>query len=163
LGQEHPFVLVGHSFGGIVIESLVIEIYRISRQQHHNNLGKRNVGNANAFLKNMAGVAFYAIPHVGSRQLIEYICRQCEINFHSKQLAKAIILENIDSSISKGMIMEYGPTQIPRQTSYRVEGCDHFNVCKPPDQDHPSYDMLLQFLEGCRKVMIVVQLTNIGD
>jgi hypothetical protein len=59
--------------------------------------------------------------------------------------------------------MEYGPTQIPRQTSYRVEGCDHFNVCKPPDQDHPSYDMLLQFLEGCRKVMIVVQLTNIGD
>jgi ABC-type glutathione transport system ATPase component len=49
------------------------------------------------------------------------------------------------------MIMEYGPAQIPGQTSYRVEGCDHFNVCKPPDQDHPSYDMLLQFLEGCRK------------
>jgi len=67
LGQEHPFVLVGHSFGGIVIESLVIEIYRISRQQHRDNLGKRDVGNANGFLKNMAGVAFYAIPHVGSR------------------------------------------------------------------------------------------------
>jgi hypothetical protein len=51
----------------------------------------------------MAGVAFYAVPHVGSRQLIEYICKQCEINLHSKQLAKvkAIILENIDSSKSK--------------------------------------------------------------
>jgi hypothetical protein len=60
------------------------------------------------------------------------------------------------------MIMEYGPAQIPGHRSYRVEGCDHFNVCKPPDQDHPSYDMLLQFLEGCRKVIIVVQLTNIG-
>jgi len=89
LGQEHPFVLVGHSFGGIVIESLVIEIHRISQQQHRDSLGKRDVENANVFLKNMARVAFYAIPHVGSRQLIKYICRQCEIDFHSKQLAKA--------------------------------------------------------------------------
>jgi hypothetical protein len=102
LGQEHPFVLVGHSFGGIVIESLVIEIHKIS-QQHSSNLEKRDVEKANVFLKNMAGVAFYAVPHVGSRQLIEYICRQCEINLPSKQLAqvKAIILENIDPSISK--------------------------------------------------------------
>ncbi len=103
LGQEHPFVLVGHSFGGIVIESLVVEIHRISRQQHHDNLGRRDVEMANAFLKNMAVVAFYAVPHVGSQQLIEYICRQCEWNLRSKKLAKvkAVILENISSSISK--------------------------------------------------------------
>ncbi len=103
LGQEHPFVLVGHSFGGIVIESLVMEIHKISQQQHCNNLGKTDVEKANIFLKNMAGVAFYAVPHVGSRQLIDYICKQHEINLHSKQLAKvkAIILENIDPSISK--------------------------------------------------------------
>jgi hypothetical protein len=102
LGQEHPFVLVGHSFGGIVIESLVMEIHKISQQQHSNNLGKTDVEKANVFFKNMAGVAFYAVPHVGSRQLIEYICKH-EINLHSKQLAKvkAIILENIDPSISK--------------------------------------------------------------
>jgi hypothetical protein len=99
LGQEHPFVLVGHSFGGIVIESLVIEIHRISQQQPYDNLGKRGVENANVFLKNMVGVAFYAVPHAGSRQLIEYICGQCEINLDSKQLAK--VLENIDPSISK--------------------------------------------------------------
>jgi hypothetical protein len=76
-------VLVGHSFG--------------------DNLEKTIVEKANVFLKNMAGVAFYAVPHVGSRQLIEYICRQCEINLLSKHLAKvkAMILENIDSSISK--------------------------------------------------------------
>ncbi len=51
----------------------------------------------------MVGVAFYAVPHIGSWQLIEYIRRQHEINLHSKQLAKvkAIILENIDPSISK--------------------------------------------------------------
>jgi C4-type Zn-finger protein len=51
----------------------------------------------------MAGVAFYAVPHVGSQQIIEYICRQCGRNLRSKKLAKvkAIILENISSSISK--------------------------------------------------------------
>jgi hypothetical protein len=60
------------------------------------------------------------------------------------------------------MIVEYGFAQIPRHKSYRVEGCDHFSVCKPPDQNHSSYDMLLQFLKGCQKVRIVVQLTIIG-
>jgi len=56
-----------------------------------------------ALIYNMVRVAFYAVPHVMSRQLIEYICKQREINLHSKQLAKvkAIILENIDSTISK--------------------------------------------------------------
>jgi len=103
LGQEHPFVLVGHSFGGIVIESLVMEIHKLSQQQHFNNLEKIDVGKANVFLKNMVGVAFYAVPHYGSRQLFEYICKQHQINLHSKQMAKvkAIILKNIDPSISK--------------------------------------------------------------
>ncbi len=80
-----------------------MEIHKISQQRHCDNLEKTGVEKANVFLKNMAGVAFYAVLHVGSRQLIEYICRQCEINLHSKQLAKvtAIILENIDSSKSK--------------------------------------------------------------
>jgi hypothetical protein len=62
----------------------------------------------------------------------------------------------------QGKIVEYGPAQIPGHRSYRVEGCDHFNVCKPPDQNHPSYYMLLQFLEGCQEVKIVIQPTIIG-
>jgi hypothetical protein len=59
--------------------------------------------------------------------------------------------------------MEYGGARIQGHICYKVEGCDHFNVCKPPDQDHPSYYMLLQFLEDCRKVIIIIQLTIIGD
>jgi hypothetical protein len=97
LGQEHPFVLVGHSFGGIVIKSLVFEIHKITQQRHCNNLEKSYAKKANVFLKNMLGVAFYAVPHFGSQPLIEYICRQCEISLDSKKLAK--VLENI--AISK--------------------------------------------------------------
>jgi hypothetical protein len=61
------------------------------------------------------------------------------------------------------MIVEYGLAQIQGYKCYRVEGCDHFSVCKPPDQNHPSYNMLWQFLEECQKVIIVVQLMIIGD
>ncbi len=92
-------MLIGHSFGGTIIKSLIIEIHKISQQQHYNNLEKSYVEKANAFLKNMLGVAFYVVPHIGSQPLIEYICRQCEISLDSKQLAK--VLENIDPSISK--------------------------------------------------------------
>ncbi len=92
-------MLVGHSFGGIVIESLVMEIHERSQQQHFDNLRKTKVQMANVFLKNMAGVTFYAVPHFGSYRLIQYICKQCEINLDSKQMAK--VLENIDSSRSK--------------------------------------------------------------
>jgi len=99
LGQKHPFVLVGHSFGGIVIKSLVFEIHKISQQQHCNNVEKSYVKKANVFFKNMLGVAFYAVPHIGSQPLIEYICQQCKISSDSKQLAK--VLENIDPSISR--------------------------------------------------------------
>jgi len=99
LGQEHPFVLIGHNFGGIVIKSLVFEIHKIFQQQRCNNLEKSYVEKTNVFLRNMLGVAFYVVPHIGSQPLIEYICRQCEISLDSKQLVK--VLENIDPSISK--------------------------------------------------------------
>ncbi len=142
-------MLIGHSFGGIVIESLVIEIHKISGQQHSNNLEKTFVEKANVFLKNMAGVAFYAVPHIGSRQLIEYICRQCEINLHSKQLArvKAIILENIDSSISKAANLsnDFFNTLASCTNNYGVHA---FIETKPIDANVVS-DENCQLFNGC--------------
>ncbi len=94
----------------------------------------------------MAGVAFYAIPHVGSRQLIEYICRQCEISFHSKQLAKAIILENIDSSISKAADLSNGFFNIlPSCTN--VYGVYAFIETQPID-DNVVSDVYCQLCNG---------------
>ncbi len=142
-------MLIGHSFGGIVIESLVIEIHKISGQQHSNNLEKTFVEKANVILKNMAGVAFYAVPHIGSRQLIEYICRQCEINLHSKQLArvKAIILENIDSSISKAANLsnDFFNTLASCTNNYGVHA---FIETKPIDANVVS-DENCQLFNGC--------------
>ncbi len=36
--------------------------------------------------------------------------------------------------------------------SYKVEDANHMEVCKPPSKEHPSYDLLLQFIIICRKV-----------
>jgi len=154
LGQKHPFVLVGHSFGGIVIKSLVFEIHKKSQEQHYNNLDKSYVEKANVFLKNMLGMAFYAVPHIGSQQLFEYIRKQCEMSLDSKQLAK--VLENIDPSISKvaNLSNDFIKT-LPRCTN--IYGVYVFVETKPIDDNVVSDEHcqlcngLLAFKDYCIK------------
>jgi hypothetical protein len=38
------------------------------------------------------------------------------------------------------------------KNSYIVEDADHMEVCKPPSKEHPSYELLLQFIITCREV-----------
>jgi hypothetical protein len=35
---------------------------------------------------------------------------------------------------------------------YKVEDANHMEVCKPPSKEHPSYNLLLQFIITCSKV-----------
>ena len=65
LGQEHPFVLVGHNIGGLVIKALVVEAAR-ARTNGGNVLDEIRVRNAKSFLQNLKGVVFYAVPHAGA-------------------------------------------------------------------------------------------------
>ncbi|CAK9261361.1 unnamed protein product [Sphagnum jensenii] len=34
---------------------------------------------------------------------------------------------------------------------YKIEDANHLTICKPPNKDHPSYSLLLQFLKICMK------------
>jgi hypothetical protein len=36
--------------------------------------------------------------------------------------------------------------------SYTVEDADHMEVCKPQSKEHPTYNLLLQFIITCAKV-----------
>ncbi len=36
--------------------------------------------------------------------------------------------------------------------SYILEDANHMEVCKPPSKEHPSYALLLQFINTCQKV-----------
>jgi hypothetical protein len=41
--------------------------------------------------------------------------------------------------------------QLAGNNFYKLEDCNHIQVCKPPNQSHPSYSMLLNVLRHCTK------------
>ena len=60
-------VLVGHSFGGLVIKSLVVEVHKAwMRGASHNLLDENSIECARAFLAGLRGIIFYAVPHGGA-------------------------------------------------------------------------------------------------
>jgi hypothetical protein len=65
---DAPIVLVGYSFGGLVLKSLVVEV-----QQH---IHKRIISLVDAtinksckrFLENLKATIFYGVPHAGGSE-----------------------------------------------------------------------------------------------
>jgi hypothetical protein len=67
-------VLVGHSFGGLVLKSLLVNLkWRLAIESAINPWSKVTVQRAKIFLRNVRGVAFYAVPHAGSSNFSEYV------------------------------------------------------------------------------------------
>jgi Cys-tRNA synthase (O-phospho-L-seryl-tRNA:Cys-tRNA synthase) len=42
--------------------------------------------------------------------------------------------------------------QLANYNYYIVEDANHLTICKPPNKDHPSYFLLLNFLKICMEV-----------
>jgi hypothetical protein len=72
LGKQHEFVMVGHCFGGLVLKSLMVEARTIAKRKPRNMLDMKNAASAKTFLKNLRGVAFYAVPHFGSELKLNF-------------------------------------------------------------------------------------------
>jgi hypothetical protein len=67
-------VLIGHSFGGLVLKSLVVKLERASTIRNPtNSWSEATEQRAEVFLRNVRGVAFYAVPHAGSSKFAEYV------------------------------------------------------------------------------------------
>ncbi|CAK9265638.1 unnamed protein product [Sphagnum jensenii] len=81
---DHPIVLIGHSFGGLVLKSLVVKLKRESTIQNPNNSwSKATVQRGKVFLRNVRGVAFYAVPHAGSTNFRKYVNKlRCNNRHH---------------------------------------------------------------------------------
>ncbi len=74
-------MLIGHGFGGLVLKSLVVKLKRASTIQNATNLwSKAKVQCAKVFLRNVRGVAFYAVPHGGSRNIAKYVNKLLRCN-----------------------------------------------------------------------------------
>ncbi|KAH9550487.1 hypothetical protein CY35_10G074800 [Sphagnum magellanicum] len=180
---HHPIVLIGHSFGGLVLKSLVVELKRASTIQNPtNSWSKATVHCAKVFLRNVRGVAFYAVPHAGSSNIPEYVNKllRCT-NRHDAGIMDNIppwqrdmerLSVNFDRIVTEneinmfafcegkpmpmeqvGILVNFSSAQrLGRAHSYMVEDANHMEVCKPPSKEHPSYKLLLQFIITCGKV-----------
>ncbi len=96
-----PIVLVGYSFGGLVLKSLVVDAHKHIYQKVANEYDIRTKTNCKRFLENLKGTIFYGVPHTGGpRELLEYFTWQFqEMNSINKKLIKAqpSLLNDIES------------------------------------------------------------------
>jgi hypothetical protein len=73
---HHRIVLIGHSFGGLVLKSMLVKLKRASTIRNHTDSWlKATVQCAKVFLGNVRGVAFYAVPHAGSSNIHKYVTK----------------------------------------------------------------------------------------
>ncbi|KAH9569582.1 hypothetical protein CY35_03G140900 [Sphagnum magellanicum] len=178
---DHPIVLIGHSFGGLVLKSLLVKLKRESTIRNRTNLwSKATVQNGKVFLRNVRGVAFYGVPHAGSSNIAVYVNKllRCN-NRHHRGIMHNIepwqrdmeqLSVDFDDIVNEnniniyafcegrpmkqvGILVHFGSAQRSAgNNSYMVEDADHMEVCKPPSKEHPSYWLLLQFIITCAKV-----------
>jgi len=110
-------VLIGHSFGGLVLKSLVVKLKRESTIQNPNNSwSKATVQRAKVFLRNVRGVAFYAVPHAGSTNFRKYVKKlRCNNRHHPGimdniqpwQLDMEQLSEDFDRIVTENEIIIY--------------------------------------------------------
>jgi hypothetical protein len=91
-------VLIGHSFGGLVIKSLVVEVGKRKLATTKNEVERITKMNCTRFLKNLSGIVFYSVPHSGTTPMFRdyYMEQYRRINSNTKDVAKSGFWENVD-------------------------------------------------------------------
>ncbi|KAH8947946.1 hypothetical protein BDL97_11G071500 [Sphagnum fallax] len=180
VGQRCGFIMIGHCFGGLVIKSLMEEAYKRAHSTPRNGLDRSVATSANNFLKNLKGVAFYAVPHTGSelesyytqfsstssadgvkwagfmKNLKPHDSRMEDLSNSFEKITSELftnVFAFLESTTIKGvgfkLVEKPGARRSARDNYYTLEGCHHFDVCKPPSKQHPSYSKLLDFIKIC--------------
>jgi len=187
LGQQHGCVLVGHSFGGLVIKSLVVAAANYWCQyRQSNDLDKQLV--ADRFLENLRGVVNYAVPHNGSFlesyftlghnlsgrvKLAEFMKQlkpfpegmdDLSVMFDEIKHEKSILVYDF---VEDKPLKDLGKMMVPTASAqrfagawWRLEACDHFTVCKPISKFDPGYRLLVKCTRDCQQVVSSIDSMN---
>jgi pimeloyl-ACP methyl ester carboxylesterase len=96
---EAPIVLVGYSFGGLVVKSLIVEADKRAKARIVNPLDKRAKLSCTKFLENLKGTIFYGVPHTGGgadfKQYFVYQSQRLN-DLNGEEFAKSGILKNME-------------------------------------------------------------------
>ncbi len=96
-------MLVGYSFGGLMVKSLVVEVDKRVNVRIVNRLDTRAKRSCTKFLKNLKGTIFYGVPYRGVsyrggendlKQFFVWECQQFN-DANKKQIAKPGYLKDI--------------------------------------------------------------------
>jgi hypothetical protein len=161
LYDSDKVVLVGHSFGGLVIKSLFVEA------------SKHNHDDCNEFLKRTKGTIFYSVPHSGDliaqyiinfnkaflQRLAGTLSNLSDFEAEMKKLSKDF--ETLSKDLHPGIKifsfaeqLDYNKVLVlPWDPGSKFEGNDmvldanHDDICKPSERWDPGYQKLLEILE----------------
>jgi hypothetical protein len=151
IGQKRAVVLIGHSFGGLVIKSLVVEAQRLAKSNARNILGKHQAQKCKSFLENveMGGFIFYAVPHSGTRNL-NFFIQNCDSLFKRKSQRR-------DNNPSHGLLSNIeGFSRAMEELSVKFE-----DFVRPSNTDIRRDDVIIYaFTEG-RETEGLVSTLNI--
>ncbi|CAM6016306.1 unnamed protein product [Sphagnum balticum] len=93
---DGPMAMVAYSFGGLVLKSLVVEMYKHVYQNQKTHLDVKTKNCCEKILKNLKGVVFYSVPHAGGTEdLSKYFKWQCE--HITKDKTRSSLLKNMKS------------------------------------------------------------------
>jgi hypothetical protein len=95
-----PIVLVGYSFGGLVVKSLMVEVDQRIHQKLRNPLEQKVNESCQSFSKYLKGIVFYGVPHSGCPdKFLEYMVSKCQEKnvLFEKLKAQSSLLKNLES------------------------------------------------------------------
>ncbi|CAK9279426.1 unnamed protein product, partial [Sphagnum jensenii] len=94
-----PIVLIGHSFGGLIIKSLVVEIQRYMNQKTSNDIESAMNARSKDFYDNLTGVIFYGVPHEGGTKTFSMyfaeICQEVGLLNETHSITQQSFLQNV--------------------------------------------------------------------
>jgi hypothetical protein len=90
--------LVGYSFGGLVLKSLVVEVQKHIHQRIINLIDATISKSCKRFLENLKGTIFYGVPHAGgSEGFLKYFSWKCQQIMKKKLRIHSSLLINLTS------------------------------------------------------------------
>jgi hypothetical protein len=94
-----PIILVGHSFGGLIIKSLMVEIKSCMNQKALNDMDLAMNARSKYFYDNVIGVIFYGVPHEGGTKAFSthftQICQEMGILNKTHPITQQSLLRNV--------------------------------------------------------------------